>query len=516
MVTQEIELNEALAREGIAAWETDLAELIVQLGPRPAVAHPRAGDPPQPDRDPGDLPARDGARRPARAGRPDRRPGRARRGRPAPPPREVPAGQGRDLRGELRGRRDRHGHGRRVRGQRPDVPDAARHAHHGHGHREARPPLAGPRGLPPAAAALVDRRADEPVHLDVDRRHARATGRRRSTWSCSTPGGPTRSRTRSGGRRCAASAARRASTSARSTSGPADAPTGRAYPGPIGAIITPQLRGIARHPVDAQTASLPYASSLCGACFDACPVRIDIPEVLVHLRGKVVEHGGVPNEERVMMGSLGWAFGGPRRLRRAERLAGLGGRVVGRGGRIGRLRLPGMLGRWFRWRDMPAPARQSFRAWWRKSRVVGGRTVSVDARTEILDRIRAAFPAPPAVAVPRDYRRTTPAGRRHRRAVRRARRRLSGDRPPRRPREDLAEVVATALAARGARRLVVPAGIPDDWLAARRTSSDSPTTHRSRRPTSTPPTASSPAVRSPSPRPARSSSTRAPGRADGR
>ncbi len=63
---------------------------------------------------------------------------------------------------------------------------------------------------------------------------------------------------------------------------------GSVYPGPIGAILTPQLRGIAKHPVDKQTASLPFASSLCGACFDVCPVRIDIPEVLVHLRGQVV------------------------------------------------------------------------------------------------------------------------------------------------------------------------------------------------------------------------------------
>jgi len=150
---------------------------------------------------------------------------------------------------------------------------------------------------------------------------------------------------------------------------------GSPYPGPIGAIITPQLRGIARHPVDAQTASLPYASSLCGACFDACPVRIDIPEILVHLRGKVVEQGGWrPTEERVMMASLGLAFGGPRRLSAAERLAGLGGRVVGRGGRIRRLPLPGMLGKWFRYRDLPAPARQSFRAWWRKSGSSGGPT----------------------------------------------------------------------------------------------------------------------------------------------
>ena len=62
---------------------------------------------------------------------------------------------------------------------------------------------------------------------------------------------------------------------------------GSVYPGPIGAILTPQLRGIARGPVDKQTASLPFASSLCGACFEVCPVRIDIPEVLVHLRGQV-------------------------------------------------------------------------------------------------------------------------------------------------------------------------------------------------------------------------------------
>ena len=53
---------------------------------------------------------------------------------------------------------------------------------------------------------------------------------------------------------------------------------GSVYPGPIGAILNPLLRGIGH---DAQTDSLPYASSLCGACFEVCPVRIDIPEVLV-------------------------------------------------------------------------------------------------------------------------------------------------------------------------------------------------------------------------------------------
>ncbi|WP_344124994.1 lactate utilization protein B, partial [Luedemannella flava] len=76
---------------------------------------------------------------------------------------------------------------------------------------------------------------------------------------------------------------------------------GSAYPGPIGAILTPQLRGINRHPVDEQTASLPFASSLCGACFEACPVRIDIPEVLVHLRAKVVEGQRGHRGERAVM-----------------------------------------------------------------------------------------------------------------------------------------------------------------------------------------------------------------------
>ena len=110
---------------------------------RPAVAHPRPGDPPQPARDPRDLPARDGCGRPAGAGGPQRRAAGARGGRPAAPAREVPARQGRDLGREFRGRRDRDGHGRRVGGQRADVPDPPRGPHHGHGHREAGPDAGG-------------------------------------------------------------------------------------------------------------------------------------------------------------------------------------------------------------------------------------------------------------------------------------------------------------------------------------------------------------------------------------
>lgn len=58
---------------------------------------------------------------------------------------------------------------------------------------------------------------------------------------------------------------------------------GSVYPGPIGSVITPQLIGIQK------AAQLPYASSLCGACREVCPVKIDIPRLLLHLRGEISE-----------------------------------------------------------------------------------------------------------------------------------------------------------------------------------------------------------------------------------
>jgi L-lactate dehydrogenase complex protein LldF len=59
---------------------------------------------------------------------------------------------------------------------------------------------------------------------------------------------------------------------------------GSVYPGPIGAVITPQLIGLEK------AAQLPYASSLCGACREVCPVKIDIPQLLLHLRAEITEH----------------------------------------------------------------------------------------------------------------------------------------------------------------------------------------------------------------------------------
>ena len=72
------------------------------------------------------------------------------------------------------------------------------------------------------------------------------------------------------------------------------------YPGPIGAILTPQLRGLDQAP------TLPWASSLCGACYEVCPVKIDIPSVLVHLRGRVVrEEKSRARPEALAMDAVG-------------------------------------------------------------------------------------------------------------------------------------------------------------------------------------------------------------------
>ena len=138
---------------------------------------------------------------------------------------------------------------------------------------------------------------------------------------------------------------------------------GSPYPGPIGAILTPQLRGIHEHPVDAQTASLPFASSLCGACAEVCPVRIDIPEVLLYLRAKVVEQQHGHYGERAVMTAAQAMFARPGRLAAAERA---GGALFGRRRRL-RMRGPGWVSAWFGARDMPAPARESFRAWWKRT-----------------------------------------------------------------------------------------------------------------------------------------------------
>ena len=136
---------------------------------------------------------------------------------------------------------------------------------------------------------------------------------------------------------------------------------GSVYPGPIGAILTPQLRGTASE-VDK---SLPYASSLCGACFEVCPVRINIPEVLVHLRNKVVEEKTGPSLESTGMKAGGWLMGKGSRFG----LAGKGAEAFGAiwpGDKIGPLPIPGWASGWTDARDMKKPAKETFRDWWKK------------------------------------------------------------------------------------------------------------------------------------------------------
>ncbi|WP_127782028.1 lactate utilization protein B [Rhodococcus sp. X156] len=137
---------------------------------------------------------------------------------------------------------------------------------------------------------------------------------------------------------------------------------GSVYPGPIGAVLSPQLTGTTGH--DDPNASLPYASSLCGACFDACPVRINIPELLVHLRAEQVdaERGGLPSGQDVAMRAAGWAMGAPGRFAAAEKALGLGRVLGGRSHTISSLPWPGSL--WTGARDLPAPPEQTFRQWW--------------------------------------------------------------------------------------------------------------------------------------------------------
>lgn len=141
---------------------------------------------------------------------------------------------------------------------------------------------------------------------------------------------------------------------------------GSVYPGPIGAVLNPQLRGIS-HEIDQ---SLPYASTLCGACFDVCPVRIPIPDMLVHLRKEVADHKkGTPRVEPTAMALAGWVLSDRRHFELAQRAAGLAARALPHTTHLGPMPWPASP--WTRARDLPMPPPESFRSWWRKNREEG-------------------------------------------------------------------------------------------------------------------------------------------------
>ncbi len=137
---------------------------------------------------------------------------------------------------------------------------------------------------------------------------------------------------------------------------------GSVYPGPIGAILTPQLMQM--H----YAQSLPYASSLCGACYEVCPVKINIPEVLLELRSQVV------NQERgkfvrffdpmylglrvaSVLFSRAWLF------HTAQFFGGIGARLITR--KDGWIHsMPSVGGKWTQTRDLRGFPSQTFHGWW--------------------------------------------------------------------------------------------------------------------------------------------------------
>lgn len=149
---------------------------------------------------------------------------------------------------------------------------------------------------------------------------------------------------------------------------------GSVYAGPIGAILTPQLAHME------QGKSLPYASTLCGACYEVCPVKINIPEVLIHLRGRVVseqpKHRRAFDPEAIAMRWMQWIFLSEHRFKMAQRLGRIAQRPwIRRSSWIERL--PGMLGGWTRTRDLRPLPSQSFREWF-QSRSSASSTGSCD------------------------------------------------------------------------------------------------------------------------------------------
>ena len=126
---------------------------------------------------------------------------------------------------------------------------------------------------------------------------------------------------------------------------------GATYPGPIGAILTPLMVGVEHAP------ELPFASSLCGACYEVCPVEIDIPTVLVKLRHDAVKAKPHRAEDAAFQAAA-TAMHGRRRWSAALKSAKLM-RLIRHGA-------PPPLSRWTRTRDLPNPPAEPFRDWWRK------------------------------------------------------------------------------------------------------------------------------------------------------
>ncbi len=137
---------------------------------------------------------------------------------------------------------------------------------------------------------------------------------------------------------------------------------GSVYSGPIGAILTPQLTQM-QH-----AQSLPYASSLCGACYEVCPVKINIPEVLIDLRAQVTDqerHAARRFLDPMYLGMrmANLAFSRVSFFHAAQRLGRIGlGLFTRKDGWIHSL--PGLGAQWTQTRDLRGMPQQTFHEWW--------------------------------------------------------------------------------------------------------------------------------------------------------
>lgn len=135
---------------------------------------------------------------------------------------------------------------------------------------------------------------------------------------------------------------------------------GTVYSGPVGAIVTPGLAGME------PWWDLPYASTLCGACEEVCPIRIQIPRMLLKLREQAAAEGHLPGWLEKGMSRYAKTTIEPSRWSRAKRWAWRLSGLISKQGWMQRMPGPGR--GWTDSRDLPRPAKESFNDWWRSNR----------------------------------------------------------------------------------------------------------------------------------------------------
>ncbi|MGI5836131.1 MAG: LutB/LldF family L-lactate oxidation iron-sulfur protein [Chloroflexota bacterium] len=133
---------------------------------------------------------------------------------------------------------------------------------------------------------------------------------------------------------------------------------GAVYPGPMGSVLSPLFEGLDRYH------DLPHASSLCGACREVCPVRIDLPGLLLRLRRDTVREGHRPWWLKLGISGFATAAGSPALFRIGSNLAGFGSRLISKQGWI--TGLPAPLNAWTDTRDFPSFVGKSFQARWKE------------------------------------------------------------------------------------------------------------------------------------------------------